>query len=170
MVSDVVRRIEIERHAAATLLIAIHDDIGDDADAMHDMVLAETGLMEAIDRALARHAELGHLQAAIAEQIGVLKARQERFSAQADRIWHAIQSAIVATGLRKAERPAGTIYLAKRKPELVLEPGFLIPPEFARTKPPEPDRVKIRAALESGQRIAGASLVPQPDGLRIKTT
>lgn len=168
--SEVIDKLEHERAAARWLLEELRAETGDDEQLAHDMVHAETSLFEAIDRALARRLELNALQAAIATQAKTLKARADRMEQQVDRIEAALERAMQLFEGRAVERPAGTLYMQRQQDKLVLADNFIPPPEYARNRPPEPDKIKLRLALANGERIAGASLQPQQPALRVRNT
>ncbi len=166
--STSLRSLEIEREAARSLLLAIRDDIADDAELAHDMVLGETGLFEAIDRALARRREVQAHQSAIKEQEQGLKARRDRFAAQEEKIEAAIAVAMGAIGQRKIERPTATCYFAKVQDALVVEAAPTDLPEDLVKIERKADGAMIRAALKDGREIAGCRLEPRPDTIRIR--
>lgn len=155
---SIARRLNIEAEAARALVANIRDVIGeDDADLMADMIEGETGLLEAVDKALARLQELDTFATAIGAQIDDLRARKARFETQSDLIRACLASAMGMVDIKKLERPAGTVSLRATAPSAVITNEAEIPTEYWVRQDPKLDKRALLAALKDGP-VAGASL------------
>jgi Siphovirus Gp157 len=92
---------------------------------------------------------------AMTEQLKTREARRERFLGyMAECMKAADVPKISVDGLATA-----TLYIG-RDESVVIEDGATFPPELCNDpKPPEPSKTKIKAAINSGQAIAGAVIV-----------
>jgi hypothetical protein len=82
----------------------------------------------------------------------------DRWTARAEARRKLMGLVLDATGLRKMATPAGTVSVSPGRVSLALADDFTPPQGYARTKI-EPDKAAIKAALEAGEVMQGASLV-----------
>jgi len=164
---DPVRKLEIEAASARQLLAAIAETIADDEQAATDAIEGETGLFEAIDRALARKMELDAHRIGLEAQIANMKARVERFDRAEERLRSAMQSAMMATHQRKAERALATLSLRPTAAAVMITDMASIPVWLKRHGEWQPDKKRIGAALKAGAHIPGAMLSPTGTTLHI---
>lgn len=100
---------------------------------------------------------------AMADRVAARKARLERFKGY-------LADNMKATGINKLSADglfSATLY-PERDESVELDDGATFPPELcADPKPPAPSKTKIKAAILSGQPVAGARIV-RKDRLTIK--
>lgn len=162
---DAVRR---ETAAAQALLAAFRAETQGDASLRQSLVEGETSLPEAVETALAARDEAVRMVALIADRMGELAARRDRYATRADRIEAAVRAAMDQLGLRRVETPIGTAFLSGRQPRLEIDDPTGLPIEFLKRRL-DVDVKKLRQAIEAGVAVEGARLVAQPDGLNIRT-
>lgn len=143
---------------AAKKLIA--DLPADDEQLVTDSIEGETGLLEAIDAALAEIDECEILIVGIDEKLKVLEARKKQQKDRADRIRALIERAMLETEQLSLRLPTGTITLRKSGPSLVITNEADIPASFwvEQERPaPKLDKKALAEAVKS-KPIPGASL------------
>lgn len=161
---EVERAVSREAQAARDLL----DQIGrDDDDLSSDMVEAETGLTEAIARALS---EMDEAQAH-AEGVKLLierqTARMDALRRRADRIRAAIEQAMTVAGLSTLRLPAATLTVKAVPPKPIIEDEALIPAEFWKPSAPKLDRAALNAAAKDST-IPGVTMSNGGASLQIR--
>lgn len=164
---DHARKIEIEAASARQLLAAIAETIADDDQAATDAIEGETNLFEAIDRALARMAELDAHRIGLEAQIATMKARVDRFDKAEERLRAAMQAAMQATGQKKLERALATLSLRPSQPAVMVTDMTAIPVWLKRHGEWRADKKAIGAALKSGAFVPGAALSPTSTVLHV---
>lgn len=93
--------------------------------------------------------------------------RRQAIDNRAKQLKERLKGAMELAGMTKIECPHFVISIAKNPKSVDLyEPG-LLPPEFTKRPPPEPDKTAIKEALEAGREVPGAAL-KQGTSLRIK--
>jgi hypothetical protein len=152
----------LERQTAGVkaLADAMRPAIGEDDDALADLIEGETDALEAASRLLRW---MGERQANSA----ALKAYEADLSGRRKRLDDGVQTARVAlsrfmetVGLTKLERPEATLSIREAGPSVVYAIDFdpeALPEELRRWKC-EADRPAVKAALEAGEAVPGATL------------
>jgi hypothetical protein len=155
---NVARQAEAAKRLVANLK---EQDSADDVELVSDTIEGETGLIEAIDAALAEIDE---------EEIHIvgLKAKEELFAerrrkkeAKVDRIKALIEQAMLITEQTSMRLPTATLTLAKRAPSLIVTNEADIPVKFwiEQERPaPKLDKKALTAALKDKEQIPGATL------------
>lgn len=166
---SVVNSLRLEGEAARVLLLNLRDILADDAEATADAVEGETNLMEAIDAALGRIAELETHAKAIKDHVEALRARSVRFEHQSDLIRAALVSAVSMAGLRKIERPTATISLRAIAPSLRITQEADIPSDYWVSQAPKLDKRAVVDALKTGIVVPGAELSNGGETISIRT-
>ena len=157
-----------EAQAAKMLLDAVNEKFDDDEDAALTVVEGETSFLEVIDEALERMVVLSAYQGGIDEAVKRLRERSGRFEAQAERIKGALMMAMDTVGMKKLERPAATLSLAKSPDKAIITNEVDLPSSFLIEKTTvTPDKKAILAALKEGAAISGAELSNGGVSLRI---
>jgi hypothetical protein len=110
-------------------------------------------------------------EAMLADAIKQLQVKQKAMKAKRERLFSYLMENMRATGITKIESVdwtfSATLY-PERDTSVVIEEGATFPLELCNEpKPPEPSKIKIKAAIEAGQAVAGASIV-KSDRLTIK--
>ncbi|WP_453968150.1 siphovirus Gp157 family protein [Amorphus sp. MBR-141] len=147
------------------MLRTVRDIVGDDEEALADTVEGETGLMEAIDGAVAQMDECDILLTGIAAKMADLTARKKSAEDRQMHLRAAIEQALVVLDMREPlRRPTMTLSIRKTPPGLIITDESAIPPKFWKQKPaPDPTLDKkaltdALGALPKGEHIPGASL------------
>jgi hypothetical protein len=154
-VSDpVADRLRREADAAKGLIASLHDD---DPDLVHDMAEGSTGIMEAIDAALAEMDECEAIIAGCKAQCEVYEARAGKFSARKAKIRSLIEQAMVVAELPTAKRPTATVTVKRTPPKPIISDESLVPSRFYKSPPPVLDKAAINAAIAAGEIIPGVT-------------
>lgn len=156
--SDICRTLENETEAACVLLANIRDVVGDDEDAIHDMVEGETRLFDAVDVVLKRLAELETNAKALSNLVESYSNRAARFEDQAQQLRAALGVALGMAGIKKLERPGGTLSLRAVAPKVNITNEAAIPAKFWKPSNPTLNKAAVLEALKEGQAIDGAEL------------
>ena len=72
-----------------------------------------------------------------------------------------------ATGEKKVERPGATLSRRPGSLSVSIDDERLIPSQLTKTKV-EPDKAAIKAQLQAGEDVPGASLQRGPDGITLR--
>jgi hypothetical protein len=153
------RTVSREAQAAKMLLDSVHQHFCDDADAAFTVVEGETSLFEVIDEILIRLSEIDAHVDGIRAAGAKLAARSNRLQIQAERLTASLLLAMDTVGLKKLERPAATLSIAKVPDKAVITSEESLPSSFLVEKTEiKPDKKAILAALKEGQTIPGAEL------------
>lgn len=156
--SDLKRTLQNEGEAARALLASIRDVLGEDETAIQDAVEGETSLIEAVDASLDRLAEIDTLTEAISSLVKSYKDRADRLENQSEQIRAALSLAMETAGLRKLERPAGTLSLRAVPPKAIITSEVDLPARFFVDQASKLDRKAVLDALKAGEKIPGAEL------------
>lgn len=155
---------------ARILREALASAVGDDASLWEDTLEGQTGLFEAVDRALERLADLESFEQALRAQEAELAARRARYMKQAASIRGALQSALRAANLRRIERAAATVWLRGVAPQAVITDEAAVPAEYLVIPAPRPDLRAISQALKEGREVPGARLEAERETIAIRRT
>lgn len=156
--SDLKRTLKDEADAARALLASIAAAIGDDEQAAVDAIEGETTLIEAVDASLNRLAEIEALRDSIGALIKTYQDRTGRLDNQSEQIRAALCLAMSTAGVKKLERPAGTLSLRSTPPKAIITSEVEVPSRFFVDQAPKLDKRAVLDALKSGEKIAGAEL------------
>lgn len=161
MADNTERHMHIQLEAAKKLLVNLRNiDAADDAELVADTIEGETGLIEALDAALAEIDECEVLVAGLDEKIKAFDARKKQQKDRAERIRALIEQALVSTDMPSLRLPSATISLSKRAPGLVITNEAEIPARFwiEQERPaPKLDKKALADALKAGD-VPGAVL------------
>jgi capsid protein len=144
--------------AAHASLIEAHPELATDDDFLADVIEGETDANAIMERLVIERREAmanGEAMDKLAEDYARLS---DRWTARAEARRKLMGLVMDATGLRKMQTPAGTVSVSPGRVSLALADDFTPPQGYARTKI-EPDKAAIKAALEAGETMPGASLV-----------
>lgn len=165
-------QLRIQTEAVRALLGSLHD-LADTADEglVVDMIEGETDLFEAIDGVLDRVNATEAMLAGL-KQIGDrIKARRDTLKARIERLRALLEQALSIAELKRLQRPAATLVMHATAPNLIIEDEAAIPSRFYIQLPPPPpklDEKALRAALGTGEQVAGARLSQGGIGLTIR--
>lgn len=144
---------DIDTDEAAALAI-----LRDEAPDIEDVL---TRVLRAMDEARAS-------EEAISRRVDALQAREARFVRQAEEYRRTVFAILDALGLRKWRNAEFTVSVAPGRPGVVITDEAALPDHLVRVKR-EPDRTKIKEALENGEVVPGAMLNNTLPSLRITT-
>lgn len=133
-----------------------------------DTLEGETEAKEILERLVGLVRDAETMEAATADRIGKLKARQDAFERRADGYRQLIHRIMDAAGIRKMQLPEATLSIRPSGPAVRILDEAAIPEEFWRIKR-EPNRVAIKAALLDGVAVPGVSLSNSSDVLSVRT-
>jgi hypothetical protein len=159
--SDASHALHRQAEAAKRLLASLKESgDADDQEIVETAIEGETSLLEAIDEALAQIDECEVL-------ITGLKAKEEAYAdrrkvseQRAERLRASIEQALIVTEQEKVTLPTATIFLSKRKPNIVIDNEADIPAAYWTIPKVEPklDKKALKEALEAKEEIPGAHL------------
>lgn len=124
------------------------------------------GLNDLLARLLSSAQDAKHFAAAIAERIGELRQRQERFSRKQDAMRALMFRLLQASGQTKVTLPEGTLSVSKGRDKVEVTDESALPAEYVRVTT-APDKTALMAALKAGP-VAGARLVAGEPGLTVR--
>jgi hypothetical protein len=158
---------DIERaRAEIRLLLANNPELDHDDVLRADMLDGETSFNDVIDILLRKIKEAQSLSNAISDEMGLLADRQTRFEMRALKLRQSIFNLMNDAGLKKLERPRGTVSIANGKPKVIITDENALPDDFVRIKR-EPEKRRIETYLKTGQTVPGATLSNAEPYLRI---
>lgn len=131
-------------------------DDGDDK-LLHDMLEAETDLNEFLTVVEERRQDATAMAGAIATRIAELEQRQRRYEKREQAMRDLAFKMLQAADTKKVELPIATLSTTSGKPKVVIVNEDALGDFYMRTKK-EPDKAKIKAALETGEQVPGACL------------
>lgn len=134
------------------------------------VVDSETGLKEAISRAVAQIRDVEGHASACDDTAARIKERAARLRHKADRIRDAIASSMAFAGVKKLPLPEATISLIDRERKVVVTHPGMIPDKYRKIKTTSVvDTEKIAKHLLSGGELLGAMLDNGGQSIRIGT-
>ena len=152
VVRSISDNLHTETEAAQALLTGLRSD---DEELCHDMVEGETGLLEAIDAALAEIDDCDVIIAGCKAREGDLAKRRSAAAARRENIRALIEQAMRVTGLPTARRATATVTLKDVPPKPIISDEAAIPAEYWKTPDPVLDKAKINKAAKDGESIPG---------------
>ena len=152
--------------AAIDALRSEYPELADDADFAADVIEGETDAPAMVERLIIERREAVANAEAMTKLATEYERLSERWMARADHKKRLMGIILDITGAKKIPTPAGTVSLSPGRVSLSLADDFTPPQGYARTKI-EPDKAAIKAALEAGEVMIGASLVTGKPIVRI---
>jgi hypothetical protein len=148
---------------AAKKLLSTLKTTGDseDEELVADTIEGETGLVEAIDAALAEIDECEILITGLKAKEEAFAERRRREENKSERIKALIEQAMLTTEQMSLKLPSATLTLTQRAPGLIVSNEADIPTKFwiEQERPaPKLDRKALTAALRDKEAIPGANL------------
>jgi len=131
---------------------------------------SETGLKEAISRAILQM-RLAYSDAnSCADLANKIISRSQRHDRRAQRIKDSIAMAMSFAGVEKLALPEATLTLSERKRGVVIADGSAIPDSFVKTETVRKiEKAAILKALTAGETVPGATLDNGGQTLTIRT-
>jgi hypothetical protein len=145
------------------------EDYRDDEEAFWTTLDGETDAGDLLDTILASMQEDDALVAAIREQEAALKTRRERIDMRSAAKRRTLGLILSAAGMKKAERPRGTVSLSPGRVGVRIVNEEDIPSQLMREKVTRaPDKAAIKAQLEAGEMVPGAELERGADVVTVR--
>lgn len=132
------------------------DVFGDD-DTWAISVESQTDLHEFLRELERKREDAEALEAALKLTMDSLKQRRERFERREQGIRALMFSAMQWADLRRVELPEATLSVRDGTPKVIVIDESQIPDEFMRIKK-EPDKIKIKEALNGFAEVPGATM------------
>lgn len=158
-----------ELRAVHVQLLQDDPDLEQDQKLLADMLDGEGGdAMQILDAMISATALAEGLATEAFERAKRVAERGDRYARRVTRFRAGIAAAMEALGLQRRETPEATAAFAKGRNRVVITDESQLPPEFVTVEMHSaPNKLEIKAALQSGRDVPGASLAnPQPS-LRI---
>jgi hypothetical protein len=148
-------------------LLSLRPELEEDDVLRQDMIEAETGALELIDKLIEAEREAKSLAEAIDVQVKKLLTRGNRFLDRRAALRKYIMQIMEAANLPKVERPAATVSIAAGRPKVIITDETRLPDFCVRIKR-EPNKDAIAKAFKEGRHeIPGATLSNPEPVLRI---
>lgn len=166
---DLKLAVEEEMRILAALRadINVHHETLDDPDLMVVLAEGETSLLELIDLVLELDLFDEALIAALKGNRDTLAVRLHRMEERRRSRRVVLEQALNLLERKSLERPTGTISLADRAPNLVIDEESVIPAKFFDLKPVLNRRL-AKEALEAGEEVPGARLSDRTTTLTLR--
>jgi hypothetical protein len=154
---------------AALVVKALQDaGIGPDDPDYETLIESECDALERLKRML-RAARMTEANAKALKDIEAdMKERRARFEAKAETLRAIVKQAMQTLNLPKIEAPDLTASLTTTRPSVVIEDETAIPSQLCKVVR-SPDKTAIKAALEQGEAVPGASLSAPSQTLTVRT-
>jgi len=131
----------------------------DDDDAFWDTLDGETDVLDLMDRCLASMQEDEALVGAIKAQIDDLRKRHDRIARRADAWRRSLGVILASAGMKKAERPRGTVNVRPGNLSVRILNEDEVPSQLMREKISRaPDKAAIKSQIEAGEDVPGCTL------------
>jgi Siphovirus Gp157. len=125
--------------------------LGNDAEALADMIEGETDLDKAIAAVLRQIDEYETMAGALGEQIKTKQCRKKRLEESADSMRGAILTAMEAAGMKKLTLPEATVSVGNRPAAVIVtDEEAAIAAGFAKTTVAV-DKTALKDALKAGE-------------------
>jgi len=140
-----------------TALLLANPELDEDEVLRADMIEGSTGAFEFLSTIVRKIGATQAIATGTAEYIGELQERKARLERREYSLRGLIAKVMNSAGLTKAELAEATVSIRAGVPRVVITNEHEIPREFLRIKT-EPDKTKIKAAINAGEAVPGATL------------
>jgi hypothetical protein len=134
-----------------------------------DTIEGETEAFEIAERLTRLHVHAKAMRDAVKGEREALASRQERYDSQAKRASESLQTLLNAIGERKLELGPGTVSLRKTPASILVHDVDDLPQGYFVTKR-QADKRAIKAAIDGGDTIPGAELVPGGEAIQVRVS
>ncbi|HWJ89069.1 MAG TPA: siphovirus Gp157 family protein [Pelagibacterium sp.] len=141
-------------------------ELADDSDLAAD-TFEGMGFNDLLARLLGGAQDAKHFSAAIADRIGELRQRQERFSRKQDAMRALMFRLMTAAGQQRVQLPEGTLSVSKGRDSVLITDETRLP-KWAMRVVKSPDKTAIGERLKAGKKVAGAEMKPGEPGLTVR--
>jgi hypothetical protein len=156
----------IQQEIAA--LILLHPELEEDDILRADSIEGETRAFEFLARIVRKIGATRALADGTAEYIGQLQERKARFERREQALRAFCFKVMNTADLKKVELSEATLSIRAGQPKVVIINEHEIPDAFMRIKK-EPDKTKIKTALQANEYVAGTALSNSEPALTIRT-
>lgn len=158
--ADETHRLHQEIQAARRLRENLASLMEDDPQLIADSLEGETNIHEAIEAAVTLYFNDNAFITAIDNQIAVLETRKNRLKKRTEVIRAMVCVALDQAGKKTVETALGTATLKNTPRQLLLDPDQQseIPLEYWKAGEPKLDKKKLKADIETGKTVKGATL------------
>ncbi|UEM08095.1 siphovirus Gp157 family protein (plasmid) [Skermanella rosea] len=146
-----------EAIAVAKLKQVITEAGHDDPELIAGMIEGSTEFREIIGTLFDRLAEAEDMTAALAERSKAIQARKKRYEGRIEAIRNIIFEGLVLADERKVELPEATCALTAARQSVVITDEAALPDDCVKIER-KPDHTTIKAKLDAGQAVPGATL------------
>lgn len=154
--------------AAHAALIEAHPELAEDDEFLADVIEGHTDANAIMERLVIERAEYLANAEAMDKLANAYAAKSDQWTMRANNRRKLMGLVLDAVGLRKMVTPAGTVSVSPGRQSLALDADSTPPQGYARTRI-EPDKAAIKAALEQGETMPGASLVTGQPIIQVRT-
>lgn len=155
-----------------TLIEAIASELAeyrDDDEAFWTTLDGETDALDLLDTFLAGMQDDETLAEAIKAQETALKMRRERIEMRATAKKRVLGQILAAAGMKKAERPRGTVSIRPGNLSVRIVNEDDVPSQLVREKITRaPDKAAIKAQIEAGEKVPGCELERGADVVSVR--
>ncbi len=155
--------IEAIRDIASTIREMLGEDFDDQT--FLDTLDGETDAMDMLGHLIKSRVEAQETEKAMKEIAATYAARAKRFNSQAAACVKGMGKLLDAIGEKRVTHKLGTVSRAKPRVSLDIEDPALIPSQLCKSVP---DNTAIKAQLEAGESVPGASLKTGEPGLTVR--
>jgi hypothetical protein len=148
------------------VLLTEFPDIDDET--LQDSLEGLTDLKEMTLTLVRSHLEDRTLADALNLRIGQMQERMSRLESRIERKRVLVGSVMSEAGYNKLTAPDFTVSLRPGHTPLIVTDPALLPEAYLKPQAPLVNRQKLRVALESGERVAGATLGNAPLTLTVR--
>lgn len=149
-------------------LMNSHPELLEDEGLREDMIEGSTDLYEYLQETENRRQHNETMAAALKLRIDMLAERRKRFEDSDDAMRRRMFKLLQAAQLRKVELLTATLSIRAGVPKVIVTDEDALPETFVRIKR-EPDKTRIKVALQDGIEVPGATLSNAEESLAILT-
>ncbi|MDP9196117.1 MAG: siphovirus Gp157 family protein [Pseudomonadota bacterium] len=157
------------RHWNAIKAQLLAQGLDEDEQCLLDTLEGETDLRERLVALIEKAVEATLMVEKQKRRMADLTERKARYERRHDRLKEFALKVMEAAGLKSIEAPEFTFGTRPTPPKVQIISQRLLPEEFLRVKPPEPDLAAIGKALKNGEEVPGALLGNGGTTLQIRT-
>src|SRR4051812_44776982 len=154
--------------AAMSLIASL--DISHDDEVLLSTLEGETDVLEVAKRLVRAALDAESMAEAANERIGNLIVRRDRFKQRAENARETVKQMLEALNIPKMQDPEFTVSLRAGPPKVIVTEPDKLADEFVRVViTRSPDKPLIKAALDAGRPVEGATLSNGSQILSVRT-
>ena len=163
-----VRELRIELEAAKGLLQVCKGVLGDDEQAVLDLIEGQTDVYPLVERIVGRINEVSCHALTLKGIEAQTKKRRERFEEQEENLRTVLLEVMTVAQARYLELPVATLSVTPLAPGVEIVNEAEIPARFWKRGDPKLDKVALKAALKNKEIVPGACLDNGSETLAIR--